>query len=73
MTPPFNLENHGVTVAEIHRNLAPRWNYSELRTEHLNERFETSRASRIFAPASLGGLIRKRGDAELPQHPRIPD
>ena len=23
MTPPFNLKDHGVIVAEIHRNLAP--------------------------------------------------
>ena len=23
MTPPFNLKDHGVTVAEIHRNLPP--------------------------------------------------
>jgi hypothetical protein len=23
MTPQFNLEDHGITVSEIHRNLAP--------------------------------------------------
>jgi phage/plasmid-associated DNA primase len=56
------------TVGRLVTALIGRWNYSELRTEHLNERFETSRAlgkTLLFGPDVKAHFLQSSGAHKL--------
>jgi phage/plasmid-associated DNA primase len=56
------------TLGRLITVLIGRWNYSELRTEHLNERFETSRAldkTLLFGPDVKAHFLQTQGAHKL--------
>jgi P4 family phage/plasmid primase-like protien len=56
------------TLGRLITVLIGRWNYSELRTEHLNERFETSRAlgkTLLFGPDVKAHFLQSEGAHKL--------
>ncbi len=56
------------TIGRLITVLIGRWNYSELRTEHLNERFETSRAlgkTLLFGPDVKAHFLQGQGAHKL--------
>ncbi|HKC00453.1 MAG TPA: phage/plasmid primase, P4 family [Terriglobales bacterium] len=56
------------TLGRLITVLIGRWNYSELRTEHLNERFETSRAlgkTLLFGPDVKAHFLQSQGAHKL--------
>jgi hypothetical protein len=56
------------TLGRLVTTLIGRWNYSELRTQHLNERFETSRAlgkTLLFGPDVKAHFLQSEGAHKL--------
>jgi P4 family phage/plasmid primase-like protien len=56
------------TLGRLITTLIGRWNYSELRTQHLNERFETSRAlgkTLLFGPDVKAHFLQSEGAHKL--------